>query len=138
MNNYWFVPIISIILLIFAGVGGQSIYNNEISSNAKAINITNVSSNIGLVYGYYTGDITCFLTVAKGFDHLDGRVDFYDSKGAKMNAASHVIPEGKVGANMTFNIRASYISKEKPSKAILTVYDEPGSLDPIYTLEIKL
>jgi len=138
VNNLWFAPIISIILLVLVGVAGQSAYNNYISSSSEAINVNNISSNIVLDYGYYTGEITGFLTISEDFDYLSARIDFYDSSGAKMDNTAYVITQDKAKAGETFNIKGFYSNKENPSQAILTVYNEFGSTEPIYTLEMKL
>ena len=138
MNNLWFAPIISIILLVLVAVAGQSVYNNYISASSEAINVTNISNNIVVDHGYYTGEITGILTISEDFDYLTAKIDFYDSSGAKMDNTAYVITQNKAKSGETFNIKGFYMSKENPAKAILTVYNELGSADPIYTLEMKL
>lgn len=138
MNNLWFAPIISVILLVLVAVAGQSIYNGYMSSSAEAINVNNISSSIALDYGYYTGEITGILTIKEDFDYLNAKIDFYDSSGAKMDNAAYVITQNNAKSGDTFNIKGFYSNKENPAKAILTVYNEFASNEPIYTLEMKL
>ena len=138
MDNLWFAPIISIVLLFLTAFAGQTIYDMDRVSGVDAIKVTNLSSNIDLDYGYYSGEISGLLKVTNDFDHLTVKVDFYDSRGAKMNAAAYVISENNVKKDSTFNIKAFYSGKEKPAKAILTAYKELRPSHPIYTMEIKL
>ena len=139
MNNLWFAPIISIILLVFVATAGQSIYNSDIVPKDDLINVTFTSNNIALNEDdFYSGEITGVLMVRQNFNHLNAKVDFYDSTGDRLYTAYDVINQDTVEMNSTFNIKVPYSGSGKPTKAVLTVYNEFSSSEPIYTLEIKL
>lgn len=139
MNKLWFVPLISILVLVIAGFLAQTSYDSGVSEVEKSISISDVSSDIALEYGYYTGKLKGTLVSSIDTNHLHVVVEFYDESGAKINNAdSYSFNQDDVVAGQRYKIDAFYMSEIKPSKAIINVYNEYGSNDPVTIQEVQL
>lgn len=138
MNKLWFVPIISLILIIIVGVGVQSGVDSSVEESSKAITISDVTNNIELSYGYYSGELTAKFVSTKSMS-ANVVVEFYDESGSKIaDSDSYALTENDVQPNQKYTITANYYSSQKPASANIKVYNDLGSSNLIYSKEVNL
>lgn len=137
MNKLWFVPIISLILIICIGVAVQLTVDSNAEEASKAITIDNITNSIVLDYGYYTGELNAKFVSTKSMS-ANVVVEFYDESGSKISDAdSYALTEANVEPNQKYTIKATYFNSQKPSKAIIKVYDDLGTSNLIYSKEVN-
>lgn len=138
MNKLWFVPIISLILIIGIGLTVQSGVDSSAEEASKAITISDINNDIVLDYGYYTGELTAKFVSTKSMS-ANVVVEFYDDSGSKIgDADSYALTESSVEPNQKYTIKATYFNSQKPSKAIIKIYDDLGSSNLVYSKEVNL
>jgi hypothetical protein len=138
MNKLWFVPIVSLILLMIVGAGMESGIESNTEENSKAITINDISNTISNSYGYYTGDLLATLSSSKAMDYIQVEVDYYDESGVKIDSSPFAFNENNIVPNHKYKIKAYYHSEEKPSKAEIKVYSDLSSSNLLYSKNVTL
>ena len=139
-NNtiYWAVVIISAVLIILSGVIGDASYNNNLQEKANVIHITNVSSDLKVSYGTYTGGVQGTLTSEKDLESVQVKGVWFAADGTQITETydSGILNDVKANQKYQLNIPYYEDSSKKPAKVEIRV-SESFSSNPIFTQTIN-
>ena len=124
----WLIPVASIIIIILVGVIGGLSYENDMTAKAQSIEITNISSDLKVSYGYYTGGIQGTLKSQRDLDNVQVKAVWYSESGAQLDETYDTGSITDVKANQTYKLNMPYYktSDDKPAKAEIRVYESFG------------
>lgn len=125
----WLVPLASAILIILVGVIGGLSYENDMNSKAQSIEITNVSSDLKVSYGYYTGGIQGNLKSQRDLENVQVKAIWYADDGAQIDETYDTGSISDITANQSYKLNIPYYksSDDKPARAEIQVYESFGS-----------
>ncbi|MBO7718687.1 MAG: hypothetical protein J6S29_00890 [Methanosphaera sp.] len=125
----WLVPIASVIIIILVGVIGGLSYENDMNSKAQSIEISNVSSDLKVSYGYYTGGIQGNLKSQRDLENVQVKAVWYAENGAQIDETYDTGSISDVTANQTYKLNIPYYksSDDKPARAEIQVYESFGT-----------
>lgn len=129
-KTLWIIPVVSIIILLFVGIFGGLSYDNDMNSKSQSIEITNITSDLKVSYGYYTGGVQGDLKAQRDLGNVQVKARWYSDSGAQLDETydSNVISDIK--ANQTYKLNFPYFksSDNKPSKAEIIVYQSSDKI----------
>ena len=129
----WAIPILTIALIILAGVLGNASFQNDLQNKADSIEITNVTSDLKVEYGYYTGGVQGTLTSQRDIDNVQIKGVWYAQDGSQIDQTydSNIISNIKANQKYQLNIPYYKESSNNPTKVVIEVYDNFGN-KPLY------
>ncbi len=134
---YWIIPTVSVIIIILVGVLGGLSYANDMQAKSDGIELTNLSSDIKVEYGYYTGGVQGILKSQRDLDNVQIKGLWYSESGAQIDETYDSSLISDIKANHEYNINIPYYkpSNDKPKHVEIQVYE---SFDdkPIYSKNI--
>ena len=134
---YWIIPTVSVIIIILVGVLGGLSYANDMQAKSDGIELTNLSSDIKVEYGYYTGGVQGILKSQRNLDNVQIKGLWYSESGAQIDETYDSSLISDIKANHEYNINIPYYkpSNDKPKHVEIQVYE---SFDdkPIYSKNI--
>lgn len=124
-KKLWIIPVVSLIVIILVGVGGQLSYNNDLNSKAEGIELTNISSDLEVSYGYYSGGVQATLTSKRDIDSVQLKAIWYSADGTQIDETYDSNSFSSIKANQAYRLDFPYFesSDKKPAKAEIRVYD---------------
>ncbi len=125
----WLIPIASVVLIILVSVIGGLSYENDMNSKAQSIEITNVTTDLKVSYGYYTGGIQGNLKSQRDLDNVQVKAIWYSEDGAQLDETYDTGSIGDITANQSYKLNFPYYksSDNKSAKAEIRVYESFGS-----------
>ncbi len=132
------IPIITVILIILVGVLGDMSYQNDMQSKAQGIELTNVSSDLKVDYGYYTGGVQGTIFTAKDLNNVQIKGIWYSADGSQLDQTydSNIITDMKAGQKYQINIPYYKSSTEVPVKVEIQLYEDLDD-EPIFTKTVN-
>ncbi|RAP50608.1 MAG: hypothetical protein BZ136_01020 [Methanosphaera sp. rholeuAM74] len=119
----WVIPILTVVLIAFAGIAGQMFYNYDMHTKGEGITLTNLSSDIKTSYGITSGSIKGRFTSDNDISSVRIKAVFYDSSGAQIDEAydSNILGNVNAGQSYELNIPYSSSSDSKPARAEIRI-----------------
>lgn len=133
------IPVITIILIILVGVLGDMSYQNDMQSKADGIELTNVSSDLKVNFGYYTGGVQGTLTSQKDLNHVQVKGSWYSADGSQLEQtydSNLVVSDMKAGQKYQINIPYTKPSSDVPAKVVIELYEDAGN-KPIFNKTVN-
>lgn len=129
----WAIPIVTVILIIMAGVLGDASYQNDLQNKADSIDITDVSSDLQVSYGYYTGGVQGTLISQRDIENVQVKGVWFAEDGSQLDQTydSNIITDIKANQKYQLNIPYYKESSYKPVKVVIEVYENFDST-PLY------
>ncbi len=135
---YYIIPIMTIILIILVGVLGDMSYQNDLQNKADSIQLTNVSSDLKVNYGYYSGGVQGTLSSERDIEHVQIKGVWYSADGSQLDQTydSNIMTDMKAGQKYQLNIPYYKESTNVPAKVEIQVYDNIGG-NPLFTKTVN-
>lgn len=129
----WAIPILTIVMILLAGVLGDVSYQNDIQNKADSIQITDVTSDLKVDYGYYTGGVQGTLTSKRDIDNVQIKGVWFGEDGSQIDQTydSNILSDIKANQKYQLNIPYYKESSYKPTKVVIEVYENFGN-NPLY------
>lgn len=135
----WAIPAVSLIIIILVGVLGGLSYQNDMQNKANGIQINDISSDLKVSYGYYTGGIQGTLTTERDIESAQVKGVWYSADGSQIDQTydSNILSDLK--SNQKYQIDIPYYkeSSYKPAKVEIEVYESFND-EPLYTKTVNL
>ena len=122
---FWAVPVISVILIISVGVLGGLSYQHDLHEKANGIEIINISSDLNVQYGYYSGGVKGILTSQNDINSVQIKGVWYAQDGSQIDQTydTNILNDIKAGQKYQLNIPYYQSSDKKPVKVVIEVYE---------------
>jgi len=134
----WAVPIISIILIISVGIIGGLSYQHDLQEKSNGIEITNISSDLKVQYGYYSGGVHGILTSQRDINSVQIKGVWYAEDGSQIDQTydTNILNDIKPGQKYQLNIPYYKTSDKKPVKVVIELY-ESFDKTPLFTQTVQ-
>lgn len=134
----WAIPIITIALILLVGVLGDASYQNDLQNKANAIDITDISSDLKVSYGYYTGGVQGTLTSERDIENVQVKGVWYAEDGSQIDQTydSNIMTDVKANQKYQLNIPYYKESSFKPVKVVIEVYENYDNT-PLYSKTVN-
>lgn len=121
----WAIPILTVILILMAGVLGDASYQSDLQNKADSIEITNVSSDLKVEYGYYSGGVQGTLISQRDIDNVQVKGVWFAADGSQIDQTydSSIISDIKANQRYQLNIPYYKESSSQPAKVVIEVYE---------------
>lgn len=122
---YWAIPIVTIILIILAGALGDASYQNDLQNKADSIDITDITSDLKVSYGYYSGGVQGTLISQRDIENVQIKGVWFAEDGSQIDQTydSNIISDIKANQKYQLNIPYYKESTYKPVKVVIEVYE---------------
>lgn len=135
---YWIIPAIALILIILSGVIGDASYNNDLHEKANAIDISNISSDLKVSYGYYSGGVQGTLSSQKDIQNVQIKGVWYGEDGSQIDQTYDTNTFTDIKANQKYQLNIPYYkeSNYKPVKVEIQIFENFGET-PLFTKTVN-
>lgn len=135
---YWIIPAIALILIILSGVIGDASYNNDLHEKANAIDISNISSDLKVSYGYYSGGVQGTLVSQKDIQNVQIKGVWYGEDGSQIDQTYDTNTFTDIKANQKYQLNIPYYkeSNYKPVKVEIQIFENFGET-PLFTKTVN-
>jgi hypothetical protein len=137
-NIYWIIPVITLILIVLSGVMGDASYNNDLQEKANGIDITNISSDLKVSYGYYTGGVQGTLSSQRDIQSVQIKGVWYGEDGSQIDQTYDTNTFTDIKANQKYQLNIPYYkeSNNKPVKVEIQIFENFDDT-PLYTKTVN-
>jgi hypothetical protein len=134
----WIIPIVTILLILSAGLLGDINYQNDLQNKANSIQITNVTSDLKVDYGYYSGGVQATLVSERDIKNVQIKGVWYAEDGSQIDQTYDSNILNDLTANQKYQLNIPYYkeSNYKPVKMVIEVYENIDDT-PLYTKTIN-
>ncbi len=140
INNrfYWIMVIISVILIVSAGVLGFAGYNYVLQQKSEGLLITNISADLKESYGYYSGGVQGTLTSTNDIENVQVKGVWYGKDGTQLAQTYNSNSFDDISADQKYQINIPYFkeSQYKPVKVKIQIYENYEDT-PLYTQTVN-
>lgn len=135
---FWIIPAIALILIILSGVIGDASYNNDLHEKANAIDISNISSDLKVSYGYYSGGVQGTLSSQKDIQNVQIKGVWYGEDGSQIDQTYDTNTFTDIKANQKYQLNIPYYkeSNYKPVKVEIQIFENFGET-PLFTKTVN-
>ena len=134
---YWTVPVVTIFIIILVAFMGTLSYESDMQAKSEAITIDNLTSDLKVSYGYYTGGVQGNLVSTRDIDSVQVKGVWYSESGAQIDQTydSNILNDIKANQNYKINVPYYRESSDRPAKVEIQVY-ESFDKTPLYSKNV--
>ena len=129
-SRLWIIPLVSFIVILLVGIGGNISHDMEISQKASSLEVSNVAIESE---GYSMYKVSCDLKSSMNYKYLQMEVIFYDSNNAIIGKSPLVWNMNNPQKDQIIKVSGTAMtsnSKNVPVRAELYFYDDALNSNP--------